>query len=426
MNRTPTHLVRSQLPVLPCAFVVLFCAFTALLGSLAAPLTAQSGGEQEPAKAEVERKPAEGENPIAGMVSMKMPQVYCETCIRERRVKDKRHDLRLIERDGRDVIAYVKKKPVHYLEWKHIKFVCQIPSVNLAVEMQPKCAEEKRNLKFLRVEIADLKPLFPGIRAGTLNSHQMAHLFMNRLIRYYRTFEKEMKFWKAVDGLVLADYGMGPHLGMRSPFEIYVLKGENNYLRWEDKFIGRRSIAGQKWHLFTDRSLVFTTYYYGNVKLFNNFLMHNFSHLLLWGYRGWTFKLPGWMHIGYAHFVERSITPKFNTLCFDEGGEPETVKGWRWAIKVRKAVVSSNYTPFPELKPRVEMAEFIGNDHLICWSLVKYMIEHDPAKWRELIELISRPGRMSQDDALKKSYGWSFNVLEEQWREHVLATYPKP
>ena len=357
---------------------------------------------------------------------IKIPPVYCETCIREKRIQMEKHPIRLLERDGREVIDFIKKRDVHYLESDHIKFVSQIPSVNLAVEMMPKCEEEKRNWKFLKQEIDDLKPLFPRIRVGTLNSHQMAHLMMNRLIRFYATFEKEMDFWKAVEGITLSEYGMGPHLGMVNPFEVYVLRSKHDYLAWEDKFIGRKSIVGQKWHLFADHALVFTSYYHGNFKLFNNFVQHNVAHLFLWGYRGWTFKLPGWIHIGYAHFVERNITPKYNTVCYDEGGEPPTVKGWRWGIKVRKAVVANSYTTLADLKDRVEMAEFTGNDHLICWSIVRYLIEFDKVKWRNFVDLVNRHERMSQEEALRKSYGWSFNILGERWREHVIETYPRP
>ena len=72
------------------------------------------------------------------------------------------------------------------------------------------------------------------------------------------------------------------------------------------------------------------------------------------------------------------------------------------------------------------MAEFVGNDHLVCWSIVDYLIEYDPKKWRDFVEYISRPGRMSQDEALRKSHGWTFNKLEDLWRNHVLTTYPKP
>lgn len=401
----------------------IFCLGIIVSFVAAGTLGAQSQSGSEPRSGKAEQY--DPTLPLA-QYPVKIPPVYCETCIRQRRIKMKRHPIRLLEMDGRDVIGFIKKKPVHYLEWDHIKFVCQIPSVNLAVEMMPKLEEEKRNWKFLKQEIDDLKPLFSRARVGTLNSHQMAHLMMNRLIRFYKRFEKEMDFWKAVDGLVLADYGLGPHLGMRGPYEIFVLKGRNDYLKWEDKFLGKRSIVGQKWHLFTDRVLVFTTYYYGGIKIFNNFLQHNFSHLLVWGYRGWTFKLPGWIHIGYAHWIERNINPKFNTFCYDEGGEPFTVKGWRWEVRIRKDVVASDYTPLAELKPKIEMAEFAGNDHLICWSIVRFMIEHDRKKWREFVENVSLPQRISQDEALRKSYGWSFNVLEELWREHVLKTYPKP
>jgi len=361
-----------------------------------------------------------------GQEAIPIPPVYCETCIREKRVADKIRPIRLMERDGRDVLAFIQKPEVHYLEWDHLKFVSQIPAVNLGLEMLPKTEEEKRNWLFLKREIEDLQPLFPGLRVGTLNPHQMAHLMMNRLIRYYKQFETEMEFLKAVEGLVLADYGMGPHLGMKGPFEIYVLKGKQNYLKWEDRFLGRQSIVGQKWHLFEDRVLVFSSYYYGDVKLFNNFLHHNVAHLLLWGYRGWTFKLPGWIHVGYAHYVERSIHPRYNTCCFDEGGEPDTVKGWRWDTKVRQAVAAADVPPLAELKLKVEMAEFVGSDHLICWSLVRFLIEQDRKKWRDFVDAISQPGRMDQDEALRKTYGWTFNLLEEHWREHVLRTYPKP
>ena len=397
-------------------FLVLLC----LPALVARPLPGQ---QKKPEKST--RKNTTPENPYRILERIKIPEVYCTRCIREKRIKAKRKAFRLMEQDGQNVIADLKK-PVYYLEWKHIKFVSQIPAVNLAVEMQPKNEQERENWKYLKLEIEDLKSLFPRARVGPLNPHQMAHLMMNRMIRFYLRFEKEMEFWKAVEGLNLPDYGMGPHLGMKGAYEMYVLKGKNHYLKWEDKFLGRKSIVGQKWHLFQDRVLVWTSYYYGNIKLFNNFLHHNFAHILFWGYRGWTFKLPGWIHVGFAHHVERSITKRFNTFCYDEGGEPPSIKGWKWELKVRKAVDAGRYTPMVELKPKIEMPEFNGMDHLVSWSVVKFMIEFDKKKFRDFVDLVSRPEQMPQEKALKQSYGWTFNLLEELWREHVVATYPKP
>ena len=72
------------------------------------------------------------------------------------------------------------------------------------------------------------------------------------------------------------------------------------------------------------------------------------------------------------------------------------------------------------------MPEFSGMDHLISWSVVKFMIEFDKKKFRDFVDLVSRSEQMPQEKALKQSYGWTFNLLEELWRDHVVATYPKP
>ncbi len=355
------------------------------------------------------------------MSEIEIPVIYSSRLIRKRKLDVERmKPFTLLDRDGDEVLKAIKGK-VDYFEWKHIKLVCQLPTVNLAVEMAPKTPEERKNWEFLEHEIADLKRIFPNARVGTLDGHKMGHLVMNRLMRFYLKFEKEMRFWDAVKGWNLKDYGMGPHLGQKAPFEIYVLK-RNNYFKFEDKFVGRKSVAGQKHIVYAKDALVYLCPYEGPFPRFNNQLHHCFAQLLIWAYRHWSFDLPGWLHTGFGHFIERSITPRYNTFDFDEGGDANIqVSGWKWEKDVRKMVASRKYTPIAELKTKLQMSEFTGKEFQIAWSLVRYLAEMDKAKFRDFVDLISQ--KIDQDEALKRIYGWSFNVFEERWREHVLETY---
>lgn len=354
---------------------------------------------------------------------IEIPVIYSDRMIKRKKLDIPRlQPERLLQLNAKDVIAGVgKKPPVYYFEWKHIKFVCQFPTINLAIEMAPKTPRERRNWEFMKQEIEDLRRVFPKAKLGTMNGHQIAHLVMNRLVRFYKKFEKEMRFWDEVKGIKLADYGMGPHLGQRAPFEIFVLK-KRNYFKWEDRFIGRKSIAGQKWNLMEDGALTFACYYDGPFPRFNNHLHHNFAQILLWGYRFWSFKLPGWIQMGFGHYIEREITPRYNSFDYDEAGAEGIPKSWRFKKRIYKLVVGKKTTPFAELKGWIQPSEFSGNDFQQIWSMTEFLIAHDRDRYRDFLILISK--KVDQDQALKKAFGWSFNVFEERWKDYVRKNYP--
>lgn len=365
-----------------------------------------------------------GEGGWYDLRGIEIPVIYSDYLIKRRKLEvERKHDFRLMQFKGEDVIKGIpNKQRAYYFEWEHIKFVGQFPTVNLAVEMAPKTPRERRNWEFMKQEIADLKRVFPNAKLGTLNGHQVAHLVMNRIVRFYKKFEKEIRFWEEMNGIKLADYGMGPHLGQKAPFEIYVIKDKRSYLKWEDRFIGRKSVFGQKWHLTQDGALVFSSYYVGPFPRFNNFLHHNLAQLFLWGYRHWGFKLPGWVQMGFGHYIEREITPRYNSYDFDEGGVKSMPKSWRFKKKIFKLVAAKKTRPFAEIKSWIEPSEFDGNDFQQIWSMTEFLIAHDKKRYRDFLDLISQ--KVDQDEALKKTFGWSFNVFEERWKDYVRKNYP--
>jgi len=334
----------------------------------------------------------------------------CLRCMKEKRIPQREVALRLMERDGKDIFQTVGEE-LHYIETDHFKLVINLPGQNMKLAFDPK----------VRAEMQLLHVLFPSVSENTttLSDHHIAHLIANRL---KRTWSEVQELLGVTDADFAAPY---IHLGQKGKYELYLFRNKKNYDVFCDRFTGRAHTFAQEWTNREDDSLAIICYFGAetySIRDFWNQVVHSWSHTLLQGYRHFSFKLPAWLHEGFGHTFERKEYDGFNSFCYDEGGRAQFWEGKKWKQRLKKMVASGKVSPFPAYYQKIEVGELLPEEHGQCWSLVSWLIETDPKKFRAFVNLIK--ARKTQDEALQQVYGWSVLQLDEAWRAYVLKTYP--
>ena len=121
---------------------------------------------------------------------------------------------------------------------------------------------------------------------------------------------------------------------MKSKLECYVFNRKRPYMRFNKRYIGRAASDGQCWHLFRDRSMIFTMQCQNHVDpQTQGYYLHKLMHNFLDAYRMYSFKLPAWFQMGMGHWVERRESIRYNSFCFSEGVIPRVLFETRWAPK---------------------------------------------------------------------------------------------
>jgi hypothetical protein len=154
---------------------------------------------------------------------------------------------------------------------------------------------------------------------------------------------------------------------------------------------------------------------------------HNVAHLLLssmiptvWiGNRG-----HGWIDEGVAHYFEHMVDGRCTNFCYEEVGlaPGSGFKNGKWRNALRKLAEARELRPFTELyEKNSDQLDFEAHAHAFGW--VEFLIgAHGGPKFAELVRAVKR-GEPTRD-ALKKVYGLSPLVVDDQFAAWVKANYP--
>ena len=356
------------------------------------------------------------------------PDYYCTLCVAEGRIPDpgNRSSVRLAQRKEEDVLRWIReelkiRKPA-YLEDDSFKIFLDLPA--MSTKRYPN--------RFLREELEQLHDVFPKISKKTtgLNPHQRLHLYRIRAHRLLRDF-----WWLAgtTEEELRARYPhmAGPYMGMKNKQEIFVFRKRKHFNRFLQWSIGVRTEAeGFCWHHHIDRAMMMVMFDSGERDpSTQNFFLHRLMHNLVDAYRTYQYKLPAWIQMGIAHWVERRETPRANAFCFSEGTTPEKMLETRWLPKVRKMVLKGDVPPLAQFAGVTEYGELPLSYHMVTYSLFSYLMSLGPEKFPVFLNILKekRKGESLQSlqlRAFKKAYGLDLIRFDQGWREWVKLIYP--
>jgi len=337
---------------------------------------------------------------------------------------------------GRSDSAAIEKdffwKPV-WIETPHFRLALDLPSWKVP----------ERERKAYRAELTRLKERWPAIKpkARTLDPWLRAHLLADRVERFYADFQElvgrsEESFWDADKNYL---QGLGPYLGMHEKYEVMVFQQEGPFREYMERTWGLTYVKPQRWNIIDRKCLWFgmnlEQEHVRHDQYLHNIVLHNLAINLLNGYLFYGFDMPIWIKEGLAHWAARRNDPRFNSFDTVEGAFVEKKSLERWAPEVRKLVAKDKAASFASLLRRMSFAELSFDDHLIVWSKVQFLIEHDREKFGRFLTVLKGrrtaagiPDGSKLDDAQREAFkdiwGWTLQQAERHWVDWVLATYP--
>ena len=325
----------------------------------------------------------------------------------------------------------------------------------------------QKEKKAIRAELTEMAEVLPTINPKTrlLDPWLRAHMFAwraekawDRMLEILQVTEDQFP-----DGTVLWDMtgpymGEGPYLGQKGKYEILMLPSEALHYDYLVHEFGLPMKKTQRWNV-VDRDTLTVVMHEGTgpkasggsvfaqddmttASLKRDPAMHghvvfNLAHNFLDGYKHYSYDTPIWIHEGLAHFMEREISPEYNSFDSSEGGIAAETKKSKWHQEVLKIVKRGNAPRLAELMALKNYAELELVHHFCTWSMIKYLIEEHPEGFAGLLADIC--GIMDENGyadgsnlpdkhrkAFKERLGMSYPEFDKAWRDWVLGIEPEP
>jgi len=153
--------------------------------------------------------------------------------------------------------------------------------------------------------------------------------------------------------------------------------------------------------------------------------VHNLGLILLTRYR-FNYRFPPyWLQEGFAYFLEMEAMGYSETFSLSRGGtgagpadaKPAWADSEKWRGALRTLVGEGQDPPMKRLA-RMRHGQMHYVELVKSWSVVECLVRYDRAKFEAFITA-EKDRETSDEDALKKVYGWTWRDLDKVWRAYV-------
>jgi hypothetical protein len=332
--------------------------------------------------------------------------------------------------DTVEIDAYLAQADIRWIETEHFE---------LGFALGPSKPSRDEQVR-LEQELATLRLALPEVpeKARRLDPWLRAHLYGLRLEAMYARMQEILQVTdadfprKALDIYPLGQkyMGMGPYLGQKSKYEVLILPNEELGMAYMQRHNGLSVRESQRWNILDRGALTLTVIADDHLSK-NDLALH--AHVafsmgvnLLDGYKLYTYELPVWLREGFAHLLEREISPEHNTFDADEGSSGEETRKSDWLKEVRGLVRDGEAPGLGRLSRLKSYGEMSLDDHFTAWSKVQFLVVAHPDATAALLDrlcgLVDSEGRPDgagiadqQRDALRELLGMTYAQFDEAW-----------
>ena len=328
---------------------------------------------------------------------------------------------------------------IRWIETKHFEIGVALPQAKVTGDERDK----------IRAELTEMQAYFEDINPKTriLDPWLRAHLYAKRVEETYADVQEFLGVTDEdfADNDVIYNtsarkkyMGIGPHLGQLGKYEILFLPSEGAAVTYLKNKLGLTTKLSQRWNIVERETEMLVVHIgQGRMKVDESLHGHtvfNIVHLLLNGYKHYSYELPVWATEGVAHWFERKLNPKWNTFDSAEGAAAEMTKKADWTGPVKKMISSKKAPSFPALIGLRTFAEFELEHHYATWSIVDFlMTAHPEFLPHYMASLSGMKDANGYDDnsemanvqrqLFKEKLGMSYSQFETAWKEWVAENY---
>jgi hypothetical protein len=378
------------------------------------------------------------------------PDFFCSACARERRIAARTRDdmrdtlevehppapegaagpaprfgaFRLMQEGGEHVLRYLLEEAKHenpvFIEDGLFRIFTDIEAADCRTG----------NVRFDH-ELALLRDVFPELAPGasSLTSHQRAHLYLIRAHEIAADLEAFVDHDPEAESMLC----LGPYLGMRQKFEVYVFGAKARQTAFLTAFPMTSAHGGDgAWtHLATDGAMVMAVCEPEKKDVWlHSLLTHRLTFILLVGYRAYRFDMPVWILHGMAHLMERRLRTDFNSFIPGIGLLPPPWRSSSWKRSVAEQAASGKYTRFSDLLRTTDIGAVPMSEHALVWSISSYLATTDRPGFGAFIrEMKAMPQDAQvfehQQRVFKLTLGFRIEDLETRWSKWVAQAYAR-
>jgi hypothetical protein len=339
--------------------------------------------------------------------------------------------------DTRSIDALLPTATILWVETAHFELGFGLGEYKVQLKDKKKLVPELERLR------AKLPTVDPGVKK--LDTWLRALLFAQRLEELYARLQRLLQVTDA--DFPLGDkpwdmqvefWGMGPYLGQKGKYEVLILSGEENSLRFLQELFGLVVRRSQRWNVL-DRDSLIAVINDADEGLLKDAAMHchvvyNMTINLIDGYKHYSFELPYWLRAGLAHLMEREVWPEFNTFDISEGGEEIETYESEWLKTMRKVIAEGEQSSLARLSSRESYSDLTFVDHLTSWSMIQYLAYIHPDALAKILGrlagLVNAEGYPDgsdlpehQREGFREFLGMSYPLFDEAWRLWVATPH---
>ncbi len=337
------------------------------------------------------------------------------------------------------VDAFLAVNDVKWVETAHYK---------IGFALGPYRVTPKERLA-LRAELTRLAEIWPEVslnpKMKVIDPWLRVYLFAMRAEEHYREVQEILgvtdedfpdgsKPWDTTGTYM----GIGPYLGEKGKYEVLFLPskaGSESYLR---HYFGLRTKYSQRWNII-DKDALHLVIHIGQGSLKVDTALHghfvfNQTQQLLDGFRHYSYEIPVWIKEGLAHWMERRVSPEYNSFDSSEGAVPQMTKKDNWEPPTRRLVQQGKAISMARLMAMSDYAELTLPHHYTTWSMVDYLMrEHPGAVGGILCAIKGLVNEQFIDDGsgledahrqtFKELLGMTYAQFDRAWAEWVLTVY---
>lgn len=295
------------------------------------------------------------------------------------------------------------------------------------------------DLERLGPDLERLRQRFPELpkRPRRLDPWLRLHWYGMRLEDFYRRFQDLLAVTDADfperrgDGPFMGD---GRYLGEREKFEVILHEDRGSHFLVTEAATGVRVTDSMRWHSRAPHKMVLSVPAVDSDLRRDRWLLphlvHNLSHNLLAAYKHFSYDPPVWIDEGLAHAMEREIEPESWTREGEEGTYRERGRSRPWAEEARRLARRPDRPTLAALMRRHTIGELSPDEHVLCWSLARFLIEEQPAGLAAFLGgvkgQLDERGYPSGKDLpglqrrlMREIWDWSPNDLDAAWQAWV-------
>lgn len=304
--------------------------------------------------------------------------------------------------------------------------------------------EEKNKI---RAELEQLAQVLPEVnpREKVLDPWLRAHLYAQRSEEIYARFMELMRV-TADDFPATARawnrqgkyMGEGPYLGEREKYEVLILPSQASHVEFLKTHFGLLIKQTQRWNILSRDCLIVAIHTAeGGLRedqALHGHLAFNLAINLLDGFKHYSYETPIWIREGLAHYMEREISPDFNSFDSSEGAVAAKTSKSKWEPEVKKLVASGSAPRMAELVALKGYADLELPHHFATWGMVDYLLRTNPEGFACLndrlhgnVDAQGIPDGSRMEDlhrtAFQDCLGMNYAEFDRAWAEWVSANY---